>query len=32
MLQADLTIDYRGAFNSPWSGIVRYRGAPARNP
>ena len=30
MLEADFTVDDPGAFNAPWSGIVRYRhpGAP----
>jgi hypothetical protein len=28
MLQVDFTVDDPGAFNAPWSGIVRYRRAP----
>jgi hypothetical protein len=29
MLQVDFTVDDPGAFKAPWSGIVRYRRAPA---
>jgi len=30
MLEADFTVDDPGAFNAPWSGIVRYRHPGAR--
>lgn len=32
MLQVNLTVDDPGAFNSPWSGIVRYRRAARAQP
>jgi hypothetical protein len=32
MLQVDFTVDDPGAFNGPWSGIVRYRRAPRSQP
>jgi len=32
MLHVDFTVDDPGAFNGPWSGIVRYRRAPRSQP